>query len=192
MVMSARVEQPEQPERHEGGERQARVCAACGAEARRASARYCATCGRSLAEDYFPTDSLRASYRFERGQAMRPAESIAETVSGRPRATAPRRRVMTPPRPKVDFVKASNNNGSATTALAFVTYALVPYIGILFCPGALLMGGVGLLRSYRSPQVGGRRTAVLGILLGILVLCVQLLLWWILYKVPEWSGAAGL
>jgi hypothetical protein len=80
-----------------------------------------------------------------------------------------------------------SENGAAATAMAFVTYALVPYLGILFCPGALLFGGVGLVRAWRAPQAGHARAAVLSLALGLLVLCAQLLLWWILYKVPEWS-----
>jgi hypothetical protein len=85
--------------------------------------------------------------------------------------------------------------GAASLAFAFVTYALVPYLGILFCPGALLFGGVGLVRAWRAPQAGGgaaaeARASALSILLGLLVFCVQLLLWWILYKVPEWARGA--
>jgi hypothetical protein len=77
-------------------------------------------------------------------------------------------------------------------AFAFVTYALVPYLGILFCPGALLFGGVGLVRAWCAPHGGpaAARASALSIALGLLVLCVQLLLWWILYKVPEWSRAS--
>ena len=78
-------------------------------------------------------------------------------------------------------------NGAAATAMAFVTYALVPYLGILFCPGALLFGGVGLVRAWRAPQDGHVRHAALSLALGLLVLCAQLLLWWILYKVPDWA-----
>ena len=78
-------------------------------------------------------------------------------------------------------------NGAAATAMAFVTYALVPYLGILFCPGALFYGGLGLVRARRAPQSGHARAAALSLALGLLVLCAQLLLWWILYKVPEWS-----
>jgi hypothetical protein len=80
-----------------------------------------------------------------------------------------------------------SENGAAATAMAFVTYALVPYLGILFCPGALLFGGVGLVRAWRAPQSGHTRAAVVSLALGLLVLCAQLLLWWILYKVPEWA-----
>ncbi len=80
-----------------------------------------------------------------------------------------------------------SENGAAATAMAFVTYALVPYLGILFCPGALLFGSVGLVRAWRTPHSGHTRAAVLSLLLGLLVLCAQILLWWILYKVPEWA-----
>lgn len=83
-------------------------------------------------------------------------------------------------------------SGAASMAFAFVTYALVPYLGILFCPGALVFGGVGLVRAWRAPR-GAReavRSSALSIALGLLVLCVQLVLWWLLYKVPEWSRAA--
>jgi hypothetical protein len=78
-------------------------------------------------------------------------------------------------------------NGAAATAMAFVVYALVPYLGILFCPGALLFGGVGLVRAWRAPRPGHARAAALSLALGLLVLCAQILLWWILYEVPGWS-----
>lgn len=78
-------------------------------------------------------------------------------------------------------------NGASATARAFATYSLVPYLGILFCPGAFLMGGVGVIRSYSLPAGLGRRTSYLSILVGFTVFCVQLFLWWILYKAPEWA-----
>jgi hypothetical protein len=80
-----------------------------------------------------------------------------------------------------------NRNGASTTALAFVTYALVPYLGILFCPGALLMGSVGLARSIHWPEQGGRRASLMAIMLGLLLLLLHLFLWWLLYKVPQWT-----
>jgi len=76
-------------------------------------------------------------------------------------------------------------SGTTATARAFAVYALVPYLGILFCPGALLLGFAGLLRSRRASA--GRRDSALSVALGLLILCAQLALWWILYKVPEWS-----
>ena len=80
--------------------------------------------------------------------------------------------------------------GAASTAFAFVTYALVPYLGILFCPGALVFGGLGLVRALRAQRRGHARAAALSLALGVLIFCAQLLLWWILYKVPEWSQRA--
>jgi hypothetical protein len=84
-------------------------------------------------------------------------------------------------------MQQADQNSATAIARAFATYALVPYLGILFCPGAVVMGSVGLLRSYRDPQVGGRNGSYVSILAGMLVLGLQLLLWWILYKVPEWA-----
>ncbi|HZI17509.1 MAG TPA: hypothetical protein VEY09_02850 [Pyrinomonadaceae bacterium] len=179
-----------------GGGRAA--CAACGSEARRDAARYCSTCGRALGQDYFPTESLRASYRFARPSAVKESGGasagtprvahVSGAGAGRERraAEAPRRR------PAGGLTRPADSGAAGSTALAFATYALVPYVGILFCPGALVAGGIGLLRSYRTPQAGGRRSSAAALALALVILCVQLLLWWILYKVPEWSGSSGL
>jgi hypothetical protein len=161
------------------------VCDACGARARRPSARFCATCGHTLGGGYFPTDSLRASYRFERAPVSQCIEASrgAERARVRPCAYTRRR----PARAGRVLMPRRTENGAAATAMAFVTYALVPYLGILFCPGALLCGGVGLVRAWRAPRPGHARAAALSLILGLVVLCAQLLLWWILYKVPEWA-----
>lgn len=82
------------------------------------------------------------------------------------------------------------SDGLAATARAFATYSLVPYLGILFCPGAVLVGTVGVVRSYSSPQTSAARAACyLSTVIGVVVLIAQLLLWWILYKVPVWALA---
>lgn len=83
----------------------------------------------------------------------------------------------------------------AATARAFATYSLVPYLGILFCPGAVLVGTVGVYRSYSSrhssPQTTAMRSACyLSTIIGVVVLIAQLLLWWILYQVPAWGDRA--
>ena len=77
------------------------------------------------------------------------------------------------------------------TASAFATYSLVPYLGILFCPGAVLLGTVGVVSSYRLQQLSneaGRRACYTSTIVGLLVLAVQLLLWWLLYKAPMWAN----
>lgn len=69
------------------------------------------------------------------------------------------------------------------TAKAFATYSLVPYLGIVFCPGAVVLGAVGVVRAYHSD----RRVCYASAIVGLVVLVVQLLLWWILYQVPMWA-----
>jgi hypothetical protein len=162
-----------------------RACPACGARARREAARFCATCGQILGGGYFPADSVRASYRFERVPVQhRPAAAHAKRRAWARRGASARG--------GREFMPRVKESGAASLAFAFVTYALVPYLGILFCPGALLFGGVGLVRAWRAPQggSGAARASALSMALGLLVFCVQLLLWWILYKVPEWARGA--
>ncbi|HKC64112.1 MAG TPA: hypothetical protein VKB86_10760 [Pyrinomonadaceae bacterium] len=150
-----------------------RACPACGAVARRVDARFCSSCGRRLDETYLPADALRASYN-QRHRRVVSRSSIVRS-SEKPMKSS----IQSSLRP-------ANRNGAAMTAMAFVTYALVPYLGILFCPGAVLMGGLGLYNSYRTPERVGRRASRFGIALGLLIFCAQLFLWWILYKIPQW------
>ncbi|HEU4770146.1 MAG TPA: hypothetical protein VFS77_22455 [Pyrinomonadaceae bacterium] len=78
----------------------------------------------------------------------------------------------------------------ADTARAFATYSLVPYLGILFCPGAVVVGMVGVVRSYRSDRTeDGRFVCYVSTIVGVVVLVIQLLLWWIMYRVPSWAAA---
>jgi hypothetical protein len=80
--------------------------------------------------------------------------------------------------------------GLASIARAFATYSLVPYLGILFCPGAVVAGSLGVIQSYRFPtdsNASARGACYISAIVGALVLIIQLLLWWILYKVPEWA-----
>jgi hypothetical protein len=176
---------------HDGGEAQRgeeqRACPACGALARREEARFCATCGRALVGGYFPSDSVRASYRFESVPAQQ-----HRLAAARLKRRVVARRGAVAARGGREFMPRVKESGAASLAFAFVTYGLVPYLGILFCPGAVLFGGVGLVRAWRAPQGGSGavRASALSMALGLLVFCVQLLLWWVLYKVPEWARGA--
>ncbi|MFN2455827.1 MAG: DUF4190 domain-containing protein [Pyrinomonadaceae bacterium] len=157
-------------------------CPACGAGARREEARYCATCGREFSEtnDYLPADSLRASYHEQSRE--RHESFLMRATNNHPEARAHQSLMAT------RVARSERNlNGAAQLSLAFATYAVVPYLGILFCPGAIIVGFVGLARVHRSPQINGRRASLAGIVIGLLVLCVQLFLWWILYEVPKWA-----
>jgi len=82
-------------------------------------------------------------------------------------------------------------SGLAGTARAFATYSLVPYLGIVFCPGAVLLGTVGVVRSYRTQPITGESTRGIyyaTVIVGVIVLAVQLLLWRILYQAPQWAN----
>jgi len=82
-------------------------------------------------------------------------------------------------------------SGLPATARAFATYSLVPYLGIVFCPGAVVLGTVGVVRSYRSQQLphdSSRGVCYASTVTGLVVLAVQLLLWWMLYQVPRWAN----
>ncbi|MFL6210279.1 MAG: hypothetical protein ACJ74W_15590 [Pyrinomonadaceae bacterium] len=153
------------------------VCPACSALARRTNAHFCATCGRGLQTvDYLPTDTLRASYHHQyyhpplmpghaphRSCVMRPA----------PRPSSKRRR--TPP------------DNTTRLALVFATYALVPYLGIIMCPGAVVLGGFELMRAWRAPEGRSTRTAARCVVLGLIIFGVQLFLWWVLLQIPQWA-----
>jgi hypothetical protein len=78
-------------------------------------------------------------------------------------------------------------NNAAAFARAFATYALVPYLGIIFCLGAVLMGTIAVAKSHRAHQAGAREGGYIWIVSGLLILGIQLLLWWILYRIPEWA-----
>ena len=80
-------------------------------------------------------------------------------------------------------------SGLPGTARAFATYSLVPYLGIVFCPGAVVLGTVGVVRSYRSQQGdSSRKICYASTIVGVVVLAVQLLLWWVLYQAPMWAN----
>jgi len=80
----------------------------------------------------------------------------------------------------------------AGTAKAFATFSLVPYLGIIFCPGAVVLGAVGIVRSYRSPEVSDSTSIYYAVtIVGLGVLAVQMWFWWILYHVPAWISSVG-
>ncbi len=148
-----------------------KICSACGAQARRANAKFCLVCGKLLREDYQPLDRLRASYSLRQNGAFNFAASQKTTEE-----TA------------TENLFEENKNSASETAKAFVVYSLVPYLGILFCPGAMLLGGIGIVTAYRKPFLGGARTSVLSVALGFLILAAQVFLWWLLYIIPELGG----
>ena len=137
-------------------------CSACGAVAVREGASYCLICGKLLNEDYQPLDNLRSSYRLQ-GRAF----LVENTGIG-----------------EIGDLFAVNRNSASEMAWACFVYSLVPYLGILFIPFTLLIGFAGFGVFIRRPRLGGGRLAAVSIGLSVIVLGVQIVLWWLLYIIP--------
>jgi hypothetical protein len=140
-----------------------KICPACGGASRRDNAKFCLDCGKSLFEDYQPLDHVRASYRLQ-GKTFEFRKAEEEETAN---------------------LFERNKNTAAQTAWACLVYSMVPYLGILFIPFTVLIGGVGYAAAVRRPDLGGRRMALASLGLSFVVLLIQLFLWWLLYIVPE-------
>jgi hypothetical protein len=144
------------------------VCSACGAESARTGARFCLVCGKSMREGYQPLDTIRASYGLQGKHIEFEKIEVEETKN----------------------LFEQNKNTVSQTAWACVVYSMVPYLGILFIPFSFLISGAGFYVAHRQPQLGGRRLAVVCIGLTFLILAVQILLWWLLYVIPDLAKGA--
>ena len=111
---------------------------------------------------YAPADSLLASYHQQRNRPPMLFEAATAGVSMR---GATRERLFD-----------TEGNTSAAIALVLVCSALVPFIGILFCPLAVFAGGLGLFEAWLVPRVGGARLAACCIVVGFLIAGAQVLL----------------
>ena len=69
----------------------------------------------------------------------------------------------------------------------FATYAMVPYLANPFLSGRVLLGGVGRSAHSVRRRREAAATPYMSIALGLLILCAQVLLWWVIVKVPEWT-----
>jgi hypothetical protein len=71
----------------------------------------------------------------------------------------------------------NEGNVAAGVALVLIFSALVPFIGILFCPLAIMAGGFGLFEARVVPRTGGARLAASCIVFGFIIAGAQVLLW---------------
>lgn len=133
------------------------TCPACGSSTVRAS--ICEVCGKIVGEGFQPLDAIRSSSRIE----------------GRPLAAAQPVRLDNDDRPEL----------ANDAAWACAVYSMVPYLGILFAPLAIVIGGIKYLRREPGPVAGHRRTGLMAMVAGVVLLCFQVFLWWLLYIIPE-------
>ncbi len=139
------------------------VCKACGSQAVRDESNYCPVCGKMLIEDYQPLDRLRSSYRLQ-GKSF-----LVENA----------------PQEEIKDLFEINKNPASETAWACFVYSLVPYLGILFIPITLIISSFAVLVSAKNPALGGRKLSLASFGLSFPVLAFQILLWWLLYIIPE-------
>lgn len=66
---------------------------------------------------------------------------------------------------------------TSSAVWACAVYSLVPFVGIVFVPFIFIFGVTGVLR--------GDSSALKAVAAGVLILAVQLVLWWLLYVVPK-------
>jgi len=139
------------------------TCPACGTASARENARYCLVCGKVLSEDYQPLDTIRSAHRLQ-GKSFLVENAESEEITD---------------------LFAREENAVSETAWACFVYSMVPYLGIVFIPMTFVIGGAGIAASYKYPRMGGRKLAMVSIGLSVLVLVIQILLWWLLYLVPK-------
>jgi hypothetical protein len=141
------------------------VCPACGAEASPPVPAYCSVCQKLMSEGYEPLDSIRSAHRLQRVGL-----SNVMVVESK------------------DLFMSDEKNTASQLAWACFVYSLVPYLGILFIPLTFIFGVSGFLFSNARPELGGGSLAVKTMLYSVPVLAVQVLFWWLLYKIPEIAG----
>ncbi|MEP6704181.1 MAG: hypothetical protein ABJB34_05200 [Acidobacteriota bacterium] len=83
-----------------------------------------------------------------------------------------------------EVATARDQTWNVDTAWACTVYSMVPYLGILFVPFAIVFSGFGFVRARRRLS-GDRPRFLLCAVLSSVILAVQLLLWWLLYFIPK-------
>lgn len=74
---------------------------------------------------------------------------------------------------------------ASNAAWACTVYAMVPYLGLLFVPPALVMSGYFVFDAQRKRQRIEMRDALGCMAAGFTLLAAQLVLWWLLYLIPK-------
>lgn len=136
-------------------------CPGCGAEGIGSATRFCPDCGKLVNEGFQPLDAIRSSYRLQ-GRVL-PTSSV--NLEGE--------------------LFRRQRSSIYDTAWACTVYSMVPYLGILFVPLAIGVGSAGYVITRGRSEAGAGRDALFCVGFGIVLLIIQLFLWWLLYIIPE-------
>jgi hypothetical protein len=142
-------------------DRKAPRCPACGNSTLNA-AEVCSVCDKLLSEGFQPLDAIKSSHRMQRKRF------------NFPEPTGPGQQLFD-----------SERSLASDPAFACMVYSMVPYIGIVFTPLAIVLGLRSYLLSRRRSDSEQERQALFCIGGSILVLGIQIFLWWLLYFIPE-------
>jgi len=137
-------------------------CPACGGEGGRGTAKFCADCGKLLTEEYEPLDAMRASYRMQRTNLAN-----VETMD------------------KTSVLFENGDSILTQTAWACVVYSMVPYLGVLFLPFALITSAFGYVAPSVRARAKNRRLAAIYLGISTVLVFVQAILWSLLYLIPD-------
>ena len=135
-------------------------CSACG-ELQILDSPVCSVCGKGLNEGFQPLDVIRSSYNLQ-GKNLGLKDPDVDQPLFRPRGDA-----------------------VSDTAWACTVYSMVPYLGILFIPVAVVIGGFSFVKAHRAGDERIARTALMSVMVSIALVMIQLVLWWLLYLIPE-------
>ena len=113
-------------------------------------------------EGFQPLDAIRSSYGLQR-------RVLAGTIGLN----------------QTEYLFSREENSMSEIARACTVYSMVPYLGILFVPFALATASFGYIRALQLPDNAGRRTSLACMGVSLLLLAIQLVLWWLLYLIPE-------
>ena len=83
-----------------------------------------------------------------------------------------------------EITSTPSPNQSADAAWACMVYSLVPYLRILFVPVALGVSALGFILTQQA-EAHDRRRFLFSACVSLLILAVQILLWWLLYLIPK-------
>lgn len=136
------------------------ICPACYSSRIEEDAKQCDVCGKLLSEGFQPLDAIRSSYGLQRKKLDFQQVSITESLFEDKRPIA------------------------SSAAWACTVYSMVPYLGVLFVPFAIVFGGLGYLKD-RRPGSGATQATLAPVALSMILLAIQVLLWWLLYLIPE-------